>query len=183
MKEILWGELGITPWQALGLVIGTTVMFWVFTALMSFFGQQMRARVTVTTFAVMSLIGSVTARSMLGSSPTMATGILVLLVLFAWEGVHQLLVRALARPIIPVRAARVVLRDGVIDHMALRRTHVGSTDLIVRLRRAGITHLADAAYAIVERDGSVTIIRAGQQVDPELLADVAGINDQPGPNA
>ena len=142
---------------------------------MSYLGQQMRARVTVTSFALMAVIGSVTARSMLGNHPTMSGGIIALLVLFAWEAVFRLLGGRLRRPLVPVRHARVVLTDGVVNHNALKQAHVGMTDLMVRLRHAGITHLADAAMVIVERDGTLTVIRAGQTVDEELLAGVIGV--------
>ncbi|MDR0847549.1 MAG: DUF421 domain-containing protein [Propionibacteriaceae bacterium] len=172
MFQAMWDQLGITGWQALAVVVSTTVLFWVFTFLMSYLGQQMRARVTVTSFALMAVIGSVTARSMLGNHPTMSGGIIALLVLFAWEAVFRILGSRLRRPIVPVRQARVVLTDGVVDEEALKQAHVRTTDLMVRLRHAGITHLSDAGLVIVERDGTLTVIRAGQTVDEELLAGV-----------
>ena len=178
MTQELWNQLGITGWQVLALVVATTVLFWAFTLVMGYFGQQMRARVTITTFAIMTLVGAVTARAMLGTSPTMMGGVVVLVMLFAWEGVFRLLGHRLPIRLIPVRQARVVLRDGVIDDQALKQAHLRPTDLMVRLRRAGVTMLADAAYVIVERDGSITVIRAGQGVDPRLLVDVAGIEHE-----
>jgi uncharacterized membrane protein YcaP (DUF421 family) len=69
----------------------------------------------------------------------------------------------------------VVLRDGVVDEAALRRAQVRRSDLMVRLRRAGVVHLADLAYAIVEADGTITVIRVHQPCDPELLDQVVGI--------
>ena len=179
MTHELWNQLGITGWQALALVIDTTVLFWVFTLFLSYFGQQLRARITVTTFAIMTVVGAVTARAMLGPSPTMTAGVVVLVVLFAWEGVFRIVGRHLPRRIMPVRQARVVLRDGLIDDQALKRAHLRPTDLMVRLRRAGVTSFTDVAYVIVERDGSVTVIRAGRSLDPRLLVDVAGIEPAP----
>jgi uncharacterized membrane protein YcaP (DUF421 family) len=34
---------------------------------------------------------------------------------------------------------------------------------------------ADVRAAIVEADGTLTVIRTGQPVDPEMLADVVGL--------
>lgn len=180
MTQALWDQLGITGWQALALAIDATVLFWLFTLVMAHLGQQMRARVTVTTFAIMTVVGSIIARAMLGPNPTMASGILVLAVLFAWEGLFRLVGARLPQHLIPVRQARLVVRDGVIDHEALRTTHLRYGDLMVRLRRAGATQLAGLAYVILERDGSLSIVRVGQPLDPEFLKDVAGLETQPG---
>jgi uncharacterized membrane protein YcaP (DUF421 family) len=175
MTRQLWDQLGMSAVEVLAVTIATTVLFWVFTYLMSHYGQQMRARATVTTFALMAVVGAVAARAMLGPNPTMAAGVVALLVLFAWEGVFRLVGRRLPAGVIPARQARVVLRDGVVDEAALRRAQVRRADLMVRLRRAGVVRLADLAYAIVEADGTITVIRAGQPCDPELLDQVAGI--------
>ncbi|MCL2735923.1 MAG: DUF421 domain-containing protein [Propionibacteriaceae bacterium] len=176
MTEGLWNELGISLWQAVGIVIDASVLFWVFTFLISYFGQQMRARVTITSFALMTVIGAVTARSMLGAHPTMSAGILVLAVLFLWEGLFRLMGERAPRFLLPVREPRVVLRDGVIDEMALKKTHMRAQDLMVRLRHTGVTRLRDVAMVIVEADGAITVIRAGQDVDDQIVADVVGVD-------
>ena len=175
MFDELWNELGITGWDVVALVIDATVLFWVFTLLMGFFGQQMRARVTITSFALMTVIGSVTARTMLGSRPTMVAGILVLLVLFLWEGFFHIVGSHLPHRLLPTRQPRVVLKDGVIDVAALKKAHLRPADLKVRLRRKGVTSLRDIALAIIEADGSITVIRVNQVVEEEMLADVAGL--------
>jgi len=170
MVDILWDQLGITVGEALATVVAASVLFWVFAALMSSFGQR-RARVTAASLALMTVIGAVTARAMLGPRPTLVTGLLVLTVLLVWERVvgHRL-----PRPLASASQPRVVLRDGVIDEEALKKVRLRSTDLIVRLRHKGITRLQDVAFAIVEGEGSITVIRAGQPVGEEFLADVAG---------
>ncbi|MDR0783144.1 MAG: DUF421 domain-containing protein [Propionibacteriaceae bacterium] len=174
LTRYLWDHLGISGWDLLALFIGATVLFWVFTFLMSYFGQRMRARVTITTVALMAVIGSVTARAMLGPNPTMVGGIVVLIVLFAWEGVFRLVGARLPQRLMPAREAQVVLRDGVVDPASLKTARIRQTDLMVRLRRAGVTALAQVAYAIIENDGTLTIIRVGETVDPELLVGVVG---------
>jgi len=173
--EILGNQLGVTGWQALSLVIGTTVVFWVFTGFISFFGRQVRARFTGASVALMMLVGGVAARSMLGLEPTMAAGLIVLAVLVFWEAVFVLVSHRL--PVVGRHGqAHAVLRDGVIQEASLRQARIRSSDLIVRLRHAGVTRLADVALVIVERDGALTIIRVGQPVDQEFLTGVAGLD-------
>jgi len=168
-------ELGVTGWQVVSLVIGATVLFWVFTLVISFFGQRVLVGVSGSSVALMMLVGAVTARAMLGENPTMTAGIIVLAVLFFWEGVFAFLRRHMRRSA-PGRDARCVLQDGMIDEDALRHAHLSHTDLLVRLRRAGVMRLQDVDLAIIERNGSLTVIRAGQPVDDEFLADVRGVS-------
>ena len=167
-------ELGVSGWQAVALVIGATVLFWIFTWLISFFGQRVLVGVSGSSVALMMLIGAVAARAMLGEHPTMVAGVIVLAVLFCWEGIFALLRRRLQRSV-PGRKARAVLQNGVIDEDALRQARLSHTDLLVRLRRAGVMRLQDVDLAIVERNGSLTVVRAGQPVDDEFLADVVGV--------
>ena len=175
MTQAMWDQMGITGWQILAVAISATVLFWVFSLLMSYFRQQMRARMTITTITIMSVVGSVIARAMLGPTPTMAAGIVVLVVLIGWEAIFRLAGSRLQWRLVPVREARVVLRDGIVDDEALRRMHVRTKDLMVQIRSAGITSLDEVAFAILERDGSVTVIRVGQTVDPRLLVGVEGL--------
>ena len=167
MVDRLWDELGVGAWQAVGLVVGATVLFWVFSVFMFFFGQRMTARVTTGSIALMMVIGSVVARSMLGPRPTMIAGLIVVAVLLVWEGVFWVLTHSLETTL-PRRHARVVLTDGVLDEEALRKAHLRSADLMVRLRQAGVTRVSDVSTAIVEHDGSLTVVRTGETIDDAL---------------
>ncbi|MDR1710609.1 MAG: DUF421 domain-containing protein [Propionibacteriaceae bacterium] len=172
MIENLWRELGIGPWQAIALVIATTVLFWFFTWLTHTFGPRMRLRVSTASLALMTVIGAITARSILGDSPTMTGGIIALTVLFFWEWVLRRGSRRIRRVMGTHRKAWAVMRDGAIDEALLDHLGITEANLWIRLRRGGITRLADVAWAIIESDGSLTVIRKGVEVDPELLTGV-----------
>jgi len=175
--DTLIQELGVTGWQVVSLVLGATVLFWVFTWIISFFGQRLLLGVSGSSVALMMLVGAVTARAMLGEQPTMLAGIIILAVLFFWEAIFTLARRRMRRAT-PGRKARAVLQNGVIDEDALRLTNLNRADLVVRLRRAGVMRLQDIELAIIERNGTLTVIRAGQPVDDEFLADVLGVQKQ-----
>lgn len=178
MGSDVWSELVITAPQAIALVVSSTVLFWVFSALMAWFGQRLRLRVSVTTLALMTVIGAVTARAMLGDAPKVTGGLIVLAVLFAWEsGVRVFTRRRRTRR--PARHARAVIVDGEVNQPMLRLARISQADLWIRLRRAGVTERAAVGYAIVESDGSLTVIRRDQTVDPELLTGVAGLPSAP----
>ncbi|MDR2373449.1 MAG: DUF421 domain-containing protein [Bifidobacteriaceae bacterium] len=179
MLADIWTELAITGPQIASVAISATALFWVFSALMAWLGQRLRLRVSITTLALMTVIGAVTARAILGDAPKMTGGLVALGVLFAWESAVRLFSRGrLAAH--PPRGARAVIVDGQVNDEMLRAARVQAGELWIRLRRAGVTERAQVGYGIVEADGSITVIRRGQAIDPELLTGVAGL---PGPEA
>ena len=52
-------------------------------------------------------------------------------------------------------------------------------DLATRLRHQGVTNYAQVALAILEARGTVTVLRAGQRMDADLVWDVPGATDLP----
>jgi uncharacterized membrane protein YcaP (DUF421 family) len=172
--ESVWRELAITWPQAAAVAVSTTVLFWVFAGLLAWLGQALNLRVSVMALAVAAVIGAVTARSMLGDAPKLAGGLVALVVLFGWAWAVETATGGRWGRRLP-KLARAVVVDGQVDDAMLKLSRLRPSDLWVRLRRAGVTRLADVRYAIVENDGSFTVVRAGQDIDRELLAGVAGL--------
>jgi uncharacterized membrane protein YcaP (DUF421 family) len=172
----LWDEIGVSAAQLVSLLLGASVLFWAFALLMKFFGQRIRMQGSIAGFALLAVAGSVTGRSMLGPRPTLLAGLVVLSVLFLWEWLYHLSSgRGLfERYLRPIGNARVIVFHGEINYAALRHTRLDQRSLIARLRRAGVMSLEDVELAILETDGSVTIVRSGQTIDERLLEDVAG---------
>ena len=59
-----------------------------------------------------------------------------------------------------------------ILHENLRRAHVTTDELRQRLRLAGISRLDQVGCAVLERNGSISVLRRDVDLDPRLLADV-----------
>jgi uncharacterized membrane protein YcaP (DUF421 family) len=173
VNEVLWSELGIGFEQAVALVIATTVLFWFFTWLMHAFGPKLRMRVSTASLALMTVIGAITARSILGEKPTMTAGLIALAVLFFWEWVLRRASRWLRRRGVR-RKAWAVMVDGVACADRLNRLAMSEAGLMIRLRRAGVRQLAEVKLAILEADGTLTVIRTDEIVDPQILQGVVG---------
>lgn len=58
-----------------------------------------------------------------------------------------------------IRAARIVMREGVIDQKRLKELRFTPDDLLEALRAKDIFELSDVALAIVETNGSVSVQR------------------------
>jgi uncharacterized membrane protein YcaP (DUF421 family) len=172
-SRALWNQLGITGWEALAVVISSALLYVFFAVIISVFGQSLRARVSIFSFALFALLGSVTARSMLGDNPTMAGGFISLTVLLILELSFARLRSGwvLIRP----RRAKAVVVDGVIHPEMLVRSRLSEPQLWTKLRGAGIRQLSEVHLAIIESDGSLTLYRTGDDIDPRLLVGVLGL--------
>ena len=53
----------------------------------------------------------------------------------------------------------VLIRDGVVDHAALRRVNLHESELKSRLRSKGIRSFSQVGVAYLEMDGSISVLR------------------------
>ncbi|MDR0837199.1 MAG: DUF421 domain-containing protein [Propionibacteriaceae bacterium] len=169
--ELLW----VTPAEALAVVISACVLYAVLIALVSLFWQSLQSRVSVGSVAILTLIGAITARSILGEAPRLAGGLLALATLLVLESIFNQLRRLGLTFGLKPRRAKAVMTDGQIVPEMLQRARLSERELYVRLRRAGVRQLSEVATVIVETDGSLTVIRVGQDPDEQLLAGVLGL--------
>lgn len=65
----------------------------------------------------------------------------------------------------------VVINDGTLDQLQLRKIRFSIDDLMESLRQAGVFDIRDVEYAIVETTGKVSILQKfhAQTVTPEML--------------
>ncbi|WP_425569609.1 DUF421 domain-containing protein [Pseudonocardia yuanmonensis] len=116
-------------------------------------------------------VGAVAGRTTLLAVPSLATGLIALVVLFLLRhilsGVEH---RAVGRRLLS-RQPVVLLRDGRILPDAMRRARISDDDLRQRLRLAGVVDREDVRLAVLERCGQISIVRGGH-IEPWILADI-----------
>ena len=167
----LWFEVGITPAQALGVIISATVMYLTFTAVLRVWGQRLYANRTGTGLAVVLVLGAVVGRSMLGPNVTVLAGLIALAMLVLLESFFGAGRRA---GLFGHRRAIVIYANQELDERAIHRYHVNQHTLWARLRQSGITNLGHVRALILETDGSITVLRHGVELDSRLLTNVRG---------
>lgn len=69
---------------------------------------------------------------------------------------------------------RVVVRDGRVIEGNLKRDRLGHAEIEAEMRLAGIAHLSDVAWAILETNGKVSFIARGD-ADRAAQSDVEAI--------
>lgn len=174
MAEI-WSHIGITGAGALGVFIATTVLYVVLVLLMQVSGPRLMSSPSVLSWALLALVGSLTARAMLGDFPTLGGAAVALTTLLALETVLGRFTAALRRSgHLEGRHPSVVMVRGEAVPENLRRRGMTEAQLRIQLRRAGILRLQDAALVICETRGTLTIVHAGQSIDAALLEGVRG---------
>ncbi|HEX2130560.1 MAG TPA: YetF domain-containing protein [Actinophytocola sp.] len=164
-------RLGTDPATGIAVVIATIGIVATLLVLVRIGGQRGLTTMSAADVACVGALGAVVGRTTLLAVPTLATGVIALVVLF---GVRHLLSALDQRPRwrrLFARRPVVLVRDGVLYSESLRRARISEDDLRLRLRLAGITDRRQVGLAILERTGQISVLR-GEQPEPWLLADL-----------
>ncbi|WP_218184634.1 YetF domain-containing protein [Nigerium massiliense] len=170
----IWSHLGITPVGALSVLLATVVLYVLFVTVLRVAGPRLLASTSVLSFAVTTLLGALTARSMLGDFPTLGGGVVAVVTLLVLELTLGRLASLRRMPQFAGARARVVMVNGSCLPEQLRHRGLTEQQLHGKLRRAGVVHLEDAVAVILENRGGLTIIRRGDRIDAALLDDIVG---------
>ena len=167
-------ELGLEPEQAATVVVSAVGVYTAFLVLVRLAGRRLLAPASIVDIAGAIALGAIMGRSILGYTPTLGAGLIgmaTLLVLhtgFGFARRTERIGRLLSPP--PL----LLVSDGQVLHENLRRARLGEDDLRQRLRLAGIRRYDEVAAAVLERTGGLSVLRQGEPVSAELLADVEG---------
>lgn len=174
--DLLWHDyLGISWTGALGVVLSTIVLYLFFSLLVHLAGTRLMATMGAASFVVLAVVGGVSARSMLGESPTMLGGLLVLNTLMVMEALMGSLRRVTrVLPAAVRRRPSVVMLEGRSLVEALHRRRLTESGLHDRLRAGGVLDPAEVELVILEERGSLTVVRRGDRIAPALVEDVEG---------
>lgn len=135
-------------------------------------GQRSLVALAGTDIACVVAVGAVIGRTALLAVPTLATGVLALVVLF---GLQRILATFGRRPRFGKLVARgpvVVMSDGSLHEAAMRRARLTPDELRQCLRLAGITHRNQVGLVVLERGGRISVLRSGAELEPWLLDDL-----------
>ena len=106
------------------------------------------------------IIGSNLSRALTGTVPLVQTLVASTVLVILHAAVSWLLVRVPAlSPVVKGRAVRLV-REGQVDHHAIRRNGLGQHDLEEALRTGGAEGPEGVRGAWLERNGKVSVLKA-----------------------
>ena len=174
----LWYHVGITGPAALGVVLSTVVIYFVFGGVLRLWGQRLWSSPRSLDLAVVTVLGAIVGRSTMGHVPTLAGGLLALGTLATLELVFRGL-RRLPLPALRPRRARagravVLAVAGKVRNEALQRYGLTLPVLWSAMRQAGVSHPSQAALVVLEPNGRISVLRTGQPIHPRALLGVRG---------
>lgn len=142
-------------------------LVYLFSVLLVRFGnKRLMGRGSAFDLVVGIMLGSVLSRAITGQAPmlpTAAAGAVLILMhwLVGWLAFHA----DRMSPLIKGKP-RNLIKDGKIDWIAMRKSHVGKRDLEEAMRMAGqMPDAVNVESAFVERNGSITVIPKRSQPD------------------
>ena len=165
-------QLGATWPEIARVVLTTGTIYLALVLLVRLVGQRSLATMSSFDVGCVVALGAVIGRTVLLETPSLVIGLVALVCLFGMQGALSLL-RQNRRFDRWVNRAPVLLMSGdrLLDRN-MRRAHVAEDELRQRLRLAGVRRLDEVRCVVLERNGAVSVIRHGEEVDPWLLADV-----------
>jgi len=152
-------ELAIPAWD---IVLRTAVIYLVILVGLRLAGKREIGQMTVFDLVVLLLIANAVQNAMVGPDTSLAGGVLAAVVLLVLNAVvARLRLRwPRLRRIIEGSPTLLVLHGGVIaDH--LRREGLDQETLEAALREHGVADLSDVEMAVLEIDGSISVVPAG----------------------
>ncbi|MEB7504661.1 DUF421 domain-containing protein [Arthrobacter koreensis] len=179
MSNNPWYSLGITPVEALWVVLSALGIYLAFFLLIRGFGQRALASWSTLDKAIVIALGAVVGRVILGYTPTLAAGVIGLVTLFTMMRLEAFLRRTRqgvylsSRPVL-LMAGEEIMADN------LKKARLQNDELYFKLRQAGIRNFSEVALVLLEPTGDVSVLRRGALVDRELLRRVVGGDRIPG---
>lgn len=170
----MWHAIGITPYQAVEVIVATIGIYCVVLLLIRLLGQRAMATMSNFDMAAVLALGAVAGRATLGYTPTMAAGIVGLATLFCLQAVVGQIrrsrrgSRALTNTPVVLMAGPQMLDDN------MRRMHVMPDEVHAKLRLSGVRSVNEVACVTLESTGEISVLKRGELIDPELVASVRG---------
>ena len=164
--------LGLHPMGALAIVLSTVLLYGSFAFVLSRLGQRLYASPSSLELAVVTVLGAIVGRAILGQVPTLSGGLLALVTLFAMEAVIGRVRRSERMQARQQHRAVAVMVHGRPDRRELARHGLDESALWGALRRNGVAHPQEAALVILERDGRFSVLRRDQEIHPAALTGV-----------
>lgn len=164
--------LGMEPLGAVAIVLSTTMLYAAFAFILAHVGQRLYAVPSSLEFAVVTILGAIVGRAILGQVPTLSGGLLALATLFLLEAVAGRVRRSERMKARRRHRAVALVVNGTVDRAELLRRGLDDSTLWSALRRAGVGDPSQVALAILERDGHISVIPEGTPLHPAVLTGV-----------
>jgi uncharacterized membrane protein YcaP (DUF421 family) len=152
-------NLQIPPWD---IILRTVAVYLVILIGLRLAGKRELGQMTVFDLVVLLLIANAVQNAMVGPDTSLLGGLLAaVMLLFLNAIIARLRLRSpLLRRLVEGKPTLLVLRgEPILDH--LRRESIDQETLEAALREHGVNDLTDVEMAVLEIDGSISVVPTG----------------------
>lgn len=123
-------------------------------------GRRSLAQLTTFDFVLLLIIGEATQQALLGEDFSLTNALLVIITLIVIDIGASLLKRRSSRLAYLLDGSpTIVVEDGVVLQWRLDKARMSLEDVMESARENGLERLEQIKYAIIERNGKISIIR------------------------
>lgn len=159
--------------QALSVVFAAVGLYVALLVVLRLVGRRLVAPLSTYDVAAGIALGAVFGRAVLGYTPTLPAGVIGVATLALLHTGTRQLGAGRAAGLLLGEGPVLLVRNGRVLTEALRRTRLSEDDLRVALRRAAVGSWSDVEAMVLERCGTISVLRRGLVLD-DALADVDG---------
>jgi uncharacterized membrane protein YcaP (DUF421 family) len=125
------------------------------------------AQATLFDFLIVLMISNVVQNAMIGEDNSVlgaAAGALMLILMSGW--LNRVTSRSKRARELLEGSPALLIRNGQINENVMQKESVSRNDLFSAIRKQGLTRLTDVSFAILELDGSISVIKADEDRRP-----------------
>ncbi|ABL70246.1 MULTISPECIES: DUF421 domain-containing protein [Paracoccus] len=142
----------------------TVIIYFYTLALMRWLGGRTVAQLSIVEFLLVIAIGSAVGDSLFYPDVPLLPAMFAI---FLVAGFNKLVDEAILSSDLLTRLfegrPRIVVTEGRVHGDRLRRQGIGMNELYLKLRERGVTDLSEVKFAILEANGSLSVLRRGQE--------------------
>ena len=149
--------------------IRTILLYIVIIFAVKLMGKRQISELQTSELVVTLLISNIAAIPMQNTGQPLLSGLLPIIILICCEiFVSALMLKSTKfRQTICGRPV-VIINDGKIDQDAMRSLRMSTEDLSEQLRQLDVFSLQDVAFAIVETNGKISVLKKPQKLQPDV---------------
>ncbi len=164
----------------LATIIRTTVMYIFVTLAIRLMGKRQIGDMQPNELVVTLLISEIAAIPLQDTTQPIINGVIAIFVLVILEIlVSVITMKSLAARKLMSGKSVVIIKNGIVDQNAMKQVRMTTLDLVELLRENGVFDISQAAYAVLEVNGNLSVLLKSE-CSPATLKD---LNVSAGPQA
>ncbi|MGN7811462.1 DUF421 domain-containing protein [Flavobacterium sp. 22076] len=152
------------PFPYLDIIFRSVAVYFFMTIALRIFGKKELSQLNTADIILILLISNSVQNAMVGPDTSLVGGLVAALVLFVINfAIKKLTKRSKILGDLILDKPEVLIHDGVLDFKALSRLDISHEELKEAAREHGLEHLTDIKLAMLEMDGTISVISADQK--------------------